>query len=102
MAIAGGGRARYGEASGSKLYAINKSSLTTKWSFQADGYINEQLIIDNAGNVYFSTEGGILYSIDSSGSQRWVIDAGSSSGISPVLTQYGLVWGYGNKVVRID
>ena len=89
-------------ASGSKLFSIKKSDLTVNWSFSADSKINQQMAIDKDANVYFSTQNGKLYSIDSTGSQRWVIDFGSNSDISPVLTKHGLIWSYGNKVVGVN
>jgi hypothetical protein len=92
----------YTEAEQALLYALNKADLSVKWSFQADGYINKQIAADNAGNVYFSTQNGKLYGVDSAGDELWVISAGSNSAISPVLNQHGLVWGYGNKVVLIN
>ena len=89
-------------ASGSLLYALNKSNLATKWLFQVDGLLNKQLVVDNAGNVYFSTQDGKLYNIDSAGNERWVIETGETSAISPILTKNGLIWGFGNKMARID
>ncbi|OGN13467.1 MAG: hypothetical protein A3J47_03870 [Candidatus Yanofskybacteria bacterium RIFCSPHIGHO2_02_FULL_43_22] len=89
-------------ASGSLLYALNKSDLTTKWLFQADGLLNKQLAVDKDGNVYLSTQNGKLYSIDSTGNQRWVINSSQNSRISPILTEHGLIWGYGSKIVLIS
>ena len=91
-------------ASGSLLYAFNKFELTAKWPipFQADGYVNQYLALDNNNNIYFSTQDGKLYSVDNAGNQRWVIITGLNSGISPVLTGNGLIWSYGNKVILIS
>jgi len=90
-------------ASGSKLFAINKSDLTTKWAtpFSADSRINQQVVIDQNGNSYFSTQNGTLYSVDKDGTENWHIGTGISSTISPVLTDNGIIWGYGNKIVGI-
>ena len=91
-------------ASGSLLFALNKSNLSTKWSapFRADGFLNRQLVIDKDGNVYFSTKNGKLYGVDSNGNEMWKIDSGLSSNISPVLTEHGLAWGYRSKVVLVN
>ena len=92
-------------ASGSLLYALNKSDLSEKWSspFPADGYINDQLVVDKNQNIYFSTQNGKLYGVNNLGSQLWPsIDSGSNSTISPVLTKHGLVWSYGNKIVLVE
>ena len=88
-------------ASGSKIFAINKSDLTTKWSFPADSRINNQIAVDKNDNIYFSTELGRLYSVNKDGGQNWKIEAGTASTISPVLVDGGIVWGYGNRLVLI-
>jgi hypothetical protein len=90
-------------ASGSRLFAINKSDLTKKWAtpFSADSRINKQLAVDRNDNVYFSTEAGTLYSVNANGNQNWKIETGVSSGISPILVENGLIWGYGNKLTGI-
>lgn len=91
-------------ASGSQVFALNKSDLTPKWlfPFKADGYINKQLAIDSLGNVYLSTKNGKLYGVNSDGDQLWNIETGSNSDISPALTAHGLVWGYGSRVVLVN
>ncbi len=90
-------------ASGSRLFAINKSDLTIKWAmpFSANSRMNGQLAVDKDDNIYFSTEGGSVYAIDKLGSQKWKIDTGMASVISPVLTENGIIWGYGNRLVEI-
>ena len=88
-------------ASGSRLFALNKSDKATKWQFQADARINQQIAIDGAGNVYFSTLNGKLYSLDSDGNLNWSIETGQYSNISPVLSEEGLVWGFNSKIVKI-
>ncbi len=92
----------YTEAERALLYALNKADFSVKWSFQADGYINKQIVADNADNVYFSTQNGKLYNVNSVGTQSWVINSGQNSTISPALTKHGLVWGYGNKAVLVS
>ena len=89
-------------ASGSLLYALNKADLTTKWSFRADSHINKQIAVDKNGGIYFSTQSGKLYSVDSVGNQRWIINSGLNSTVSPVMTERQLIWGYRNKVVLIS
>mgnify|MGYP001585398636 FL=1 len=83
------------------MFALNKSDLTTKWSFPTDSRINQQLAVDQNDDVYFSTEAGTLYSVDENGNLNWKIESGVLSQISPVLTENGVIWGYGNKVVGI-
>ncbi|HEY4474793.1 MAG TPA: lamin tail domain-containing protein [Candidatus Paceibacterota bacterium] len=90
-------------ASGSRLFAINKSGLTTKWAtpFSINSRMNGQLAVDKDENVYFSTQSGKLYGLNSNGELMWVIDVSTPSDISPILTGQGVVWGYGNRVVLI-
>ena len=89
-------------ASGSSLFAINKTNLTTKWSFPSDSRVNDQIIVDNNDNVYFSTESGALYSVNKDGGQNWKIETGTASAVSPALVDEGVVWGYGNKIVLVS
>ena len=90
-------------ASGSRLFAIDKSNLTAKWAvpFEAEGRINEQVAIDQNNNIYFSTQSGHLYSVDVNGQENWHISVDENSTVSPVLIQDGIVWGYGTKIVGI-
>ena len=88
-------------ASGSKLFSLNKSDLTVNWTFQAEGKINQQIAVDKDGHAYFSTQSGHIYSVDPDGHERWHISTGVSSTISPVLTENGIVWGYGNRLTGI-
>lgn len=83
------------------LYAYDKSTLTEKWRFVADSEINERIALDQEGNLYFSTRAGKLYSLDSAGHQNWVLEAGTDSPVSPVLTPEGLLWGYGTKLALV-
>src|SRR3989338_6132886 len=89
-------------ASGSSLFAINKTNLTTKWSFPSDSRVNDQIIVDNNDNVYFSTESGALYSVNKDGGQNWKIETGTASAVSPALVDEGVVCGYGNKIVLVS
>ncbi len=88
-------------ASGSRLFAVDKLSLTAKWSFSADGRINDQIVVDKNDNVYFSTESGALYSVNKHGNQNWKIESGVESTISPILTKNGIIWGYGSRIVLV-
>lgn len=90
-------------ASGSRLFAIYKSDLSIKWStpFSANSRLNSQFAVDKDNNIYFSTESGTLYSVSKDGSQNWKIEAGTASTISPVLTNNGIIWGYGSRVVEV-
>ncbi|MBI4120030.1 MAG: lamin tail domain-containing protein, partial [Parcubacteria group bacterium] len=83
-------------ASGSKLFSLNKSDLSQNWSFQAEGKINKQIAVDKDGNAYFSTQSGHIYSVDPDGQERWHISVGIGSDISPVLTENGIIWGFGD------
>jgi len=88
-------------ASGSKLFALNKSDLTKKWLFSADSRINHQIAVDKDENVYFSTEKGKLYGLTKTGELMWVIDSATNTDISPILARDALIWGYGNKLTKV-
>ncbi len=90
-------------ASGSRLFAINKSDLTVKWAkpFAIGSRINSQLAVDKDDNIYFSTAKGSVYGVDRNGAKKWKVDTGMASFISPVLTENGLIWGYGSVILGI-
>jgi subtilisin family serine protease/outer membrane protein assembly factor BamB len=74
-----------------RFFALNPSDGAVKWTFDADNAIYTAAAIDAAGNVYFGTlTSGRLYSLTSTGQQRWVYTVarlGTSS--SPALSPDG-------------
>jgi hypothetical protein len=91
----------FNPASGSQIIALDKSTKEIKWRYHVDSRINNQIVIDKDGSVYFSTRNGKLYGLDSSGGLMWTIDVATTTDISPVLTENGLIWGYGNRLTSI-
>src|SRR3989344_2323315 len=91
----------YNPASGSQVIALDKSTKGVKWRFKVDSRINNQIAIDKDENVYFSTQNGKLYGLNSNGELIWVIDVSTPSDISPILTGQGVVWGYGSRLTGI-
>jgi len=89
-------------ASGSQLLALDKSDpAITRWTFQAEGMLNQQIAVDRNQNVFFSTQDGTLYSVNSAGVQNWKISSGEPSSISPVLGHHELIWGSGNRIFHV-
>ncbi len=91
----------FNPASGSQVIALDKSTRGVKWRFKVDSHINNQIAIDKDENVYFSTQNGKLYRLNSNGELVWVIDMDTSSDVSPVLSKQGVIWGYGSRLVGI-
>ncbi len=91
----------YNLASGSQMIALDKLTKEIKWRYYIDSRINSQIAIGKDRNVYFSTQNGKLFGLNSSGGLMWTIDVSISSDISPVLTENGIIWGYGNRLVGV-
>ena len=91
----------YNPASGSQVIAMDKATKEIKWRYRVDSRINNQIAIDKDENVYFSTQNGKLYGLDSNGGLMWVIDVGTNTEISPVLAKNTLIWGYGSRLTGI-
>ena len=78
----------------STLYAINPDS-TQKWSFKADSGIYATPAIDAAGNIYFCTLTGGVYSVTSAGTLRWRVFSGGNISSSPAISADGSTFYYG-------
>lgn len=95
-------------ASGSMLFAIDKTPPLTlssiKWSYGVDSVINTQIPLDKDENLYFSTKGGIVYSLDKNGVFRWSYSIESAhSDKSPLLdNKGGIIWGDSSKILRLE
>ncbi len=72
-------------ASKSAIYAVNKSTKNTAWTYQLDSKVNKQISLDSGGNSYFSTKNGKVYSLSSSGILNWTIDLGDITSNFPVI-----------------
>jgi hypothetical protein len=92
-------------ASGSAVYALNKSDKSIAWTFPVDSRVNKEIVVDADGNLYFATHNGLVYSLDSAGEERWVLDLGASTGLYPILGENAVFMGVGGagggKLVKI-
>lgn len=94
-------------ASGSMVYAVNKADKSVIWTFAVDSPVNKQIAVDADENLYFSTRGSKLYSIDKKGQERWVIDLEvAETYIYPILWEnaifMGIGGGEGAKLLKIS
>lgn len=97
-------------ASGSAVYALNKSDKSVAWTFPVDSPVNKEIAVDAGGNLYFTTfnyatKNSKLYSLDKDGKERWVLDLGVSTELYPVLGENAVFMGVGGasggKLVKI-
>ena len=64
-----------------------------RWSFATNGAVYSSPAIDDAGNVYFGSEDGDLYSVTATGQVRWVYpDAGDWIDSSPAIGPDGTIY----------
>lgn len=71
-----------------QLYAFNSDG-TAKWQFNADSGIYGTPAIDDAGNLYFTTLTGGVYSVTPAGRQRWYATSGGNISSSVALSSDG-------------
>lgn len=87
-----------------RLYAI-KPDGSAKWQFSADSGLYGAPALDASGNVYFTTLTGGVYSLTSSGAQRWKATSGGSISSSVALSVDGSTLyyaGYDGKLYARD
>lgn len=69
-----------------------------KWSKYFGGllyyYVESSPAIGTTGNIYIGHGNGYLYSVDSSGTQKWGFNAGSTEGLksAPVVGPDGSIY----------
>ena len=92
-------------ASGSAVFALNKSDKSAVWTFPLDLPVNKQITMDTSGNLYFATRNGKVYSLDKDDQERWVLDLGAPTELYPVLRENAVFMGIGGasggKLVKI-
>ncbi len=107
-----------GAIGSSYLYAINPESGTVKWSFNSTDTtleISSRPIVDNAGNIYFSTHASYLtnqnnqnsklYSVRPDGSIRWMYDTspfGSFNDRYTLDSEGNIIISLSEKIVQLD
>jgi len=74
------------------LYALNRTTGTLKWKYNAGAAITSSAAIDTEGNVYFGSGDGNIYSIDASGTQRWSYSAQDEVNSSPAIGDNELLY----------
>jgi len=72
--------------------AVNPQDGSLKWSFAADNPIYTSAALDAAGNLYFATTAGTLYSLKPDGGLRWSFRAGGAITSSPAIGPDGSVY----------
>ena len=63
-----------------------------KWTFKADSAIKTSPLLDNKGNIYFSSIEGKIYALNSYGIKKWVLDIKSPVTSSLNLSPEGILY----------
>lgn len=92
-------------ASGSVVFGLNKTDKSVTWTFPVDSPVNREIVVNAAGNLYFTTPKGKVYSLDKDGKERWVFDLGAATELYPILGENAVFIGIGGasggKLVKI-
>lgn len=57
------------------------------WDFKCDDGVSSTCVTDNDGNIYFTTHGSKLYSVDLEGNFRWLFQYEAAFSIPPVISK---------------
>jgi outer membrane protein assembly factor BamB len=82
----------YVGATDMKLYALDKATGETKWTFPAGGEIACQPLVVG-DTVYFGADDGKLYSVGTDGKQKWTFAAKEAVYTSPVYANGRVLFG---------
>ena len=76
-----------------KLYAINPVNGSVKWSFDNPGYICGGTPCNSLdGTIYFGTNYGTIYAVNSDGTEKWSKHIGSRIESAPAIGEDGTVY----------
>lgn len=92
-------------SSGTKnvIYSFNKQDKTINWSYEiSDNIAGKLIVLDNQGNLYFTTENGKLYSLDKNGNLKWIFEGDALiESVHPVIDKDGSIYQtFGTKLYK--
>ncbi len=98
-----------GKSGKGKLYAINATDGTQKWSYETEGLVGSIPAVDAEGNIHFGDQKGYYYVLTPDGTEKYkqalAAEVGTQSFIysSPVIDTNGDVYvGVGTKLVKLS
>ena len=65
---------------------------TLLWKYKTGGQVRSSPAIDSYGTIYFGSDDGFLYAVDSSGKLKWKYNAGSPISSSPTIGSSGAIY----------
>ena len=73
-----------------RLFAINPDTGAVIWTFPTGGAVTTKPAVRSDGSaIYFGSDDGYVYAVNSSGAQLWRFDTGSAVKSSPALSNSG-------------
>jgi outer membrane protein assembly factor BamB len=87
-----------------RLFSINGWNGSINWNYLTDGPIRSSVSINDSGTVYFGSNDGKLYAMNSDGTVKWSFLTGDAVQSSPSLDTLGNVYVGSNdgKLYKVD
>jgi outer membrane protein assembly factor BamB len=94
-ALSRDGQTVYAGFGNGKLYALNTTDLSVKWSFPASGTIGTDVgapVVDDNENIYAGSDNGTVYALFADGSVKWEFPTGGPVRARPAVDRNGVVY----------
>lgn len=81
-----------GHGANDRLVALNPADGSEKWHYPTGGFNSSSAAIDQSGNVYFGSDDGFMYALDSQGNLRWKKPTGGRVSAAPAIDENGNIY----------